>query len=93
MEVSWLVEVAGVARIAQLHDGMVRQLAEMPQSLQSQDSVQFPIEDESRGLQSKAGAVTCTPYRADPQAASSGSLPQTPQYFDPDQEWDRAPCK
>jgi len=54
VEVLRLVEVAGVACISQLHHRVVGQVAELPQRLPGQDTVQLPIQDESRGLQGKA---------------------------------------
>lgn len=53
VEVFRLVEVAGMACIVQLHHRVVGQVAELPQGLLSQDAVQFPIQDESWGLQGK----------------------------------------
>lgn len=50
VEVLRLVEVAGMACVTQLHHGVVGQVAELPQRLTSQDAVQLPIQDESRGL-------------------------------------------
>lgn len=54
VEVLWLVEVAGMTCILQLYHGVVGQVTKLPQRLPSQDAVQFPVQDESRGLQGKA---------------------------------------
>lgn len=52
----WLVEVAGMTCIVQLHHGVVGQVAELLKRLSRQGVVQFPIQDKSWGLQGKARA-------------------------------------